>query len=89
LSIIFPNPSRIFEEADHYIRFWGYDGILQIEFAIESDALKKLCPECDGTAPSTLEAFDKSRSRVYESAEALYIKAKKRASIYMLKAGDV
>ena len=58
LKVEFPNPSRSFEADENRICFWGYEGVIEVSFFVEEDALKKLYPEMSNTASGFLKAFD-------------------------------
>lgn len=39
MTLIFPNPSRSFDETHNAVRFSGYDGVFQVPFVVEAAAL--------------------------------------------------
>ena len=72
MQLNFPNESRCFDASRNSVRFWGYDGALEITFFIEATALEKLVP---GAAPSEfglLNAFDEARDKIHVVADRTY-----------------
>ena len=45
MSISFPNATRSYDPVKGRVRFWGYDGAIEISFFLDDRALRKLCPE--------------------------------------------
>ena len=41
MALNFPNPSRSFDESRKGVRFVGHDGVFEVPFFIEADALVK------------------------------------------------
>ena len=39
MSLAFPNPSRSFDEVRNAVRFIGHDGMFEVPFFVEADAL--------------------------------------------------
>lgn len=87
MTLSFPNPSRSFDDVRNAVRFSGHDGMSQVRFLIEADALDK------GTdvrgAPSEakcLSAFDSMRTSIHEAARKAYSHG--RRDSYTLTAAD-
>ena len=72
MKLRFPNPSRSFDESHNRVLFWGYDRTMEISFFLETDALKRLCPEMSNVEAAFLKAFDQARERIYEVADKVY-----------------
>lgn len=85
MTLTFPNPSRSFDQAHNVVRFIGYDGVFQVPFVVEADALTA----SDGKAlleAECLTAFDASRDLILDVARKAY--SNKRRSSYTLTAAD-
>ena len=39
MSLVFPNRSRSFDEARKAVRFLGYDGMFEVPFLVQAEAL--------------------------------------------------
>ncbi|MGN8118726.1 DUF1488 domain-containing protein [Labrys sp. 22185] len=75
MTLAFPNPSRSFDDGRNAVRFFGYDGMFEIRFFVEADALVKLGTMAGGSATSEaacLSAFDASRASIYDVAREAY-----------------
>lgn len=77
MTLSFPNLSRSFDATKNRVRFWGYDGALEILFFVEGEALKKLCPEMSSADAGCLKAFDIARNRIHENADRAYARGHK------------
>jgi hypothetical protein len=90
MSLVFPNPSRSFDQGGNRVRFWGYDRAIEVSFFVDAAALKQLCPGVGSPETGYLEAFDEARSRIYEVAEEVYERGGKGKGdyAYVLAAGD-
>lgn len=75
MTVNFPNTSRSYDARRSLVRFWGYDGALEISFFIEVSALLKLNPQTETAEAGYLEAFDAVRDRIYETARKVYSRA--------------
>ncbi|WMT92706.1 DUF1488 family protein [Pelagibacterium sp. H642] len=89
MSLTFPNPSRDFQKSRNAVGFTGHDGVFEVQFFVEVDALAEF--ETDLNASQTLEtrslaAFDTLRSSILEVAREAYTNSR-RAS-YILTAAD-
>lgn len=71
MTLVFPNPSRSFDETRKAVRFIGYDGMMQVPFLVEAGALsisgKSAVSEAD-----CLTAFDAARSAIHKVAQKAY-----------------
>ncbi|MBV2144226.1 DUF1488 domain-containing protein [Falsochrobactrum sp. TDYN1] len=71
MALLFPNPSRSFDDLEIGVRFVGYDGMISVPFLIEKSALERN-GAIDATEASLLSAFDASRKRIYDVARKIY-----------------
>jgi hypothetical protein len=86
MALIFPNRSRSFDDARKVVRFLGYDGMFEVRFFVEANAL------ANTTAPGMseadyLKAFDAARSNIQDAAMKAY--HPKRGTTYTLTAADL
>lgn len=72
MSLNFPNSSRSYDESRHGVRFVGYDGIKQIAFFLEPDALSFLDAQAGRDEQAALRVFDKNIQRILERAAKAY-----------------
>ena len=88
MSLSFPNPSRSFDASRSCVCFWGYDSTIEISFFIETNVLKRLCPETDGAETEFLRAFDAVLKRIHEVADKVYVRGDNGSCAYILAADD-
>ena len=88
MMLRFPNPSRNLDAIQSRVCFWGYYSAIEITFYVETDALKRLCPEMSSAESGFLQAFDTARQRIHEVADKVYGKRSKNSSAYVLVAED-
>ena len=88
MTLNFPNPSRSFDAERKRVLFWGYDSVIEVSFSVEAAALRKLCPEMDGTEAGILKAFDDACKRIYLMAGRVYGRDRKGSFAYNLTAED-
>ena len=72
MSLTFPNQSRSYDESNRRIRFSGYDGMFEIRFFLEIDALAKAYSGKISGEREYLSAFDSIRKRILAAAEKAY-----------------
>ena len=87
MALTFPNNSRSYDEASRRIRFFGYDGMFEIRFFLEIDALAKASPKKITGEREYLAAFDTVRKTVITAAERAYGKGS-RGNMYTLTLAD-
>jgi hypothetical protein len=87
MALNFPNVSRSYDPRWDRVRFWGYDGALEVGFLVEASALLKLVPGMSAAETGILAAFDEVRDRILEAANLRY-SAWERRSFYVLAAED-
>ena len=78
MTLAFPNPSRSFDEARNAVRFFGHDGLFEVRFFVEVDALAKSNPWLRRTGMSEatcLSVFDSSCTPIHNVAREVYSKA--------------
>jgi hypothetical protein len=90
VTLEFPNPSRSFDEERNAVRFVGHDGMFEVPFFIEADALTPSGSKgggLDEVEIASLMAFDAARRSVYDVARKLYSRG--RQTSYTITASDV
>jgi hypothetical protein len=71
MTLNFPNASRSFDEVRNAVRFVGHDGMFEVPFFVETDALaRRETPQ--QTEADFLTAFDLARSSIYDVAREAY-----------------
>jgi hypothetical protein len=88
MMLRFPNDSRCFDDVRNRVRFWGYDGAVEITFFVDGRALQKIYPEICSTETGFLRAFDAERNRIYDVADKVYQNNRKGSFTCTLAAGD-
>jgi len=91
MKLNFPNESRSFDTTKNRVRFWGYDGAIEISFFVEADALQKLgplSPEMSSVEAIILKVFDAARERVHKVANKVYRRDRNGSYDYSLVAAD-
>ncbi|OBQ81272.1 hypothetical protein A9K71_28130 [Mesorhizobium sp. WSM3873] len=82
-------PSRSFDEVRNAVCFIGHDGMFQIRFFIEAEALAKSGVALGGNGSAEtacLSAFDNLRTSIQDVAGKVY--ARNRRESYTLTAAD-
>jgi len=82
----FPNASRAYDATRHCVRFWGYDGALEVQFFVEDRALVRIAPGTTKDELSLLSSFDGHRARIFDVARRVY--ERRRKGSYELIASD-
>ncbi|MDA4848901.1 DUF1488 domain-containing protein [Hoeflea poritis] len=72
MALTFPNLSRSYDETGKRVRFCGYDGMFEIQFFVEIEALEMRMTHPARTEASYLAAFDDARTEITEAAKAIY-----------------
>lgn len=88
-TVDFPNQSRSFDEARDAVRFTGYDGMFEVRFFVEAEALALPHPEPDdpdARESACLSAFDTLRTSIYDAARKVH--ARNRQDIHTLTADN-
>jgi hypothetical protein len=75
MALSFPNRSRSFDEARKAVRFLGYDGMFEVPFVVQAEALSgdrsSVLTEAD-----CLAAFDAARDSIYDVARKVYARGR-------------
>jgi hypothetical protein len=90
MTLDFPNPSRSFDETRNAVRFIGHDGMFEVPFFIEANALGSANGKGGGAQAAEaacLSAFDTARRSVYDVARKLYSRG--RQTSYIITAADM
>ncbi|WP_163269300.1 DUF1488 domain-containing protein [Chelativorans alearense] len=82
MTLTFPNRSRSYDKAGQRVRFIGHDGMFEVPFFVETDAL----PTAATGEAHYLAAFDAARATIQDVAREIYGNA--RRSVYVLTAAD-
>jgi len=91
MTLNFPNESRSYDAVKNRVRFWGYDGAIEISFFVEADALRKLgslSAELSGVEAGSLKVFDAARERIFQVADKVYKRGRNGSYAYSLAAAD-
>lgn len=75
VTLEFPNRSRSFDEERNAVRFIGHDGMFEVRFFVEVEALAKSSAELPSKAASEgayLAAFDAARNAILDVARKAY-----------------
>lgn len=83
MTLSFPNASRHFDEKQNAVCFVGHDGMFEVRFFVDADALAKP----GASVEQCLGAFEAARAAIYGAASKAY--ARSRRSGYRLSAADL
>lgn len=75
VTLEFPNRSRSFDEERNAVRFIGHDGMFEVRFFVEVEALAKSSAELrskEASEGTYLAAFDAARSAILDAARKVY-----------------
>jgi hypothetical protein len=89
MTLLFPNPSRSLDEKRNAVRFIGHDGMFEVRFFVEAEALVIADAELGRSEISEsklLSAFDALRLPIYDVARKAYSSG--RRDSYTLTAAD-
>lgn len=89
MTLAFLNPSRSFDEVRKAVRFTGHDGMFEVRFFVDADALAVSDAELHRTGASEtkyLAAFDALRTSIHDVARKAY--SRDRHDSYTLTAAD-
>lgn len=82
MALNFPNGTRSYEETRRRVSFIGHDGMFEVPFFVQTDAL----PVETGGEEHYLAAFDATRARIHDVAREAY--GNVRRTEYILTAAD-
>ncbi len=86
MALEFPNNSRSYDSTSGSIRFWGYDGVLEVPFFLDSGVLSGIAPGTRKDEAGALQSFDKNWDRIIRAAGKAYSRGRKGS--YALSASD-
>jgi hypothetical protein len=86
MTLGFPNQSRSYDATRRAVRFWGHDSAMEVSFFVDEDALSRIQPDTQRDETGLLNAFDRNRPRIYETAAKMYRRGNKWS--YDLMAAD-
>jgi imidazolonepropionase-like amidohydrolase len=86
VTLTFPNKSRSFDESRNAVRFSGYDGMFEVRFLVEANALRT-ASQPGRSEDECLRAFDMAREIILEAATHAYGRGGKDR--YTLTAQDI
>lgn len=87
MTLAFPNSSRSYDEAGHRIRFVGYDGMFEVRFFVEIEALSKAVAKAISGEGAILAAFDSIRGAILDVAKNAYAHGKGK-NMFILTEAD-
>ena len=87
MTLNFTNQSRSYDATRHAVRFWGYDGALEVSFFVTDDALRRLEPGAPVDETSLLAVFEAHHDHVLRAAARVYARGRKGS--YEIGADDV
>jgi hypothetical protein len=82
MTLTFLNRSRSYDKARQRVRFMGHDGVFEVPFFVETDAL----PTATAGEAEYLAAFDAERATIHDVAREIY--GNVRRTMYVLTAED-
>lgn len=85
MSLAFPNPSRSFDGVRNAVRFIGHDGMFEVPFFVEAEALSGRAASPLSEA-ECLSAFDRARRSIQDVAREAYSHG--RRTSYTLTSAD-
>ncbi len=86
--LTFPNPSRSIDEGQSRIRFWGYDGPIEVTFYLDVAALQKIDSGMMLIETAMLSSFDRALERIREVAGTVYARRRKPSYTCVLSVSD-
>ncbi len=86
MTLTFPNKSRSFDVSRNAVRFSGYDGMLEVRFLVEANALPTKS-RSGRSEDECLRAFDMAREVILKAATHAYGRGGKDR--YTLTAQDI
>ncbi|MEM9028509.1 MAG: DUF1488 family protein [Pseudomonadota bacterium] len=89
MALSFHNASRALDQSCGCVRFWAYDGALEISVFVEIDAIRKLAPQLKPIESEILGAFDDWRMRIEETAIKVYKRGRNQSFRCTITASDL
>ena len=87
MTLNFTNQSRSYDATRHAVRFWGYDGALEVSFFVTEDALRGLQPGASADETDLLAVFEAHYDHILGAAARVYARGRKGS--YEIGANDV
>lgn len=87
MALTFPNTNRSYDATYRRVRFVGHDGVIEVAFFLQDEALVRIAPNTQIDEPNVLDAFDQNRGRILDMASRAYRAT--RRHFYVLDATDV
>jgi hypothetical protein len=87
MTLTFPNQSRSYDESRRQVRFVGHEGMFEIPFRIDIDAVTGPKTDDLDEEEACLAAFDKKRAAIERAASDAHSHGRK--PIYILTAAHV
>ena len=84
MSLEFPNRSRSYDPGNRRIRFTGHDGMFEIAFSIDADALSSDVFDAAEAESAYLKAFDAASTFIREVARTAYKRTKRHSYAFTL-----
>lgn len=84
MTLAFPNPSRSFDEVRNAVRFIGHDGMFEVPFFVNVDALGS--GKAELSEAECLTAFDAARGLIHDVAREAYSHGRRNS--YTLTTAD-
>lgn len=84
--LTFPNRARSYDASRRRVRFIGYDGMFEVPFFVETDAISKGGSSGERSESEYLAAFDAARAAITDVAREVYSRGRK--TVYLLTAAD-
>jgi hypothetical protein len=82
----FPNDSRSYDATRRAVRFWGYDGPMEVSFFVTAEALQRFQAGAQDEE-ALLRAFDAHQREIRTAAERSYKRG--RQGSYELTEKDI
>jgi hypothetical protein len=86
MSLNFPNRSRSYDATLRAVRFWGYDGPMEVAFFVNGEALERIQPGMPSDEAGVLGVFDSNCALIHATATKVYKRG--RRGSYELNAAD-
>lgn len=86
MTLDFPNISRSYDSTSRSIRFWGYDGVFEIPFIMDTSILLDIAPGMNQSEAGVLQSFDSNWHRIIRAAGKAYSRGRKGS--YALSTAD-
>ena len=82
MELVFPNPSRSYDDSSRGVRFWAYDQTMEVVFLIQIGALLKIDSQSKTDETGILDTFDVNRDRIHRLARKMYSRRRTGAHVF-------